>query len=115
MLYIHITDSLQRFSVQITQRVEPSLILPHLLGKGLVTAVQVENLSDKNQISSAKKEYLLCNVLIRLSEKNVNKFVECLKETSNYDPHNELLRIINNGIYLYIYVCAKLILKLNYG
>ena len=93
------TDSLKPFSVEIIQRVDPNEILSHLLSRGLLTDTQMDTLSSTNNLNfSEKKNYLLCNVLLKLSEDNVDKFLECLKDTSGYGPHDELLKTINKGM-----------------
>ena len=96
------TDSLQKFSRDIIQRVNPTAILPNLIAKGLVTDAQQDILSNSTQTLSDLKQYLLCNVLLKFPEGSVDKFIECLRETSNYDPHDELLKIIISGMYVHV-------------
>ena len=105
------TDSLQRFSTDIVQRVNPTEILPNLITKRLLTDAQQDTLSKESSTLSYKKQYLLCNVLMKFTEGSVDKFLECLKETSNYGPHDELLKIITTGkyvrtLYVCMYVCT---------
>ena len=36
----------------------------------------------------------MCNILLRLDESNVKKFLQCLSETNDYEPHKQLLEKI---------------------
>ena len=69
------------------------MILPYLVSYGLLTPAQQEYLTQSVYTPSDKKQKL-CNILLRLDENNVKKFLQCLSETSNYDPHKELLEKI---------------------
>ena len=69
------------------------MILPYLLSYGLLTPEQQEYLTHLAYTASAKKQEL-CNILLRLDESNVKKFLQCLSETSDHEPHKQLLEKI---------------------
>lgn len=65
-------------------------ILPNLTSHGLLTPEQREYLNH-SVFTATQKQQKLCGVLLRLNEKCVKKFLQCLSETSSYDPHKQLL------------------------
>jgi len=97
-MHASISDSLQKFSVEIQKRLDPDTILPNLEAKRLLSETHRGQLVDKHSSKYEKRQYLLFSVLLQLSESHVQKFLDCLKETStDYAPHEELLKIIQKG------------------
>ena len=70
-----------------------TMILPYLVSYGLLTPEQQDYLTHLAYTSSDKK-HKLCNILLRLNENDVKKFLQCLSETSDYYPHKQLLEKI---------------------
>ena len=97
------------------RKINPTEILPSLIAKGLLTDDQRDVLSHQNQTNSAKKEYLLCNVLLKFTKESVNKFLDCLRETSHYEPHNELLKIICGKYIVHMYGACKYVYTYVHG
>ena len=83
-------DSLECFSTDISGSVDVITILPNLVSHGLLTPKQRDYLTNPLH-SSAEKQQELCGILLRLNERSVKKFLQCLSETSDYDPHKQLL------------------------
>ena len=69
------------------------MILPYLVSYRLLTPEQQDYLTHSAYTSSNKIQKL-CNILLRLDESNIKKFLQCLSETSDYDPHKQLLEKI---------------------
>ena len=68
-------------------------ILPNLISHGLLSPDQQERLNHP-LLTPTKKQQELCGILLRLNEDRVEKFLQCLSETSSYDPHKQLLNKI---------------------
>ena len=71
------------------------MILPYLVSYGLLTCKQQEYFTLIAYTPSDKKQNL-CNILLRLDENDVKKFLQCLSETSDYEPHKQLLEKIQS-------------------
>ena len=80
-----------------------TMILPYLISYGLLTPEQQDYLTHSGYTSSDKKQKL-CNILLRLNENDVKKFLLCLSETSDYDPHKQLLEKIRCKNLLTIFI-----------
>ena len=86
-------DSLECFAADISDNVDMATILPNLISHGLLTPEQQECLNHP-MLTPTKKQQELCGILLRLNEDRVKKFLQCLSETSSYDPHKQLLNKI---------------------
>ena len=82
-------DSLQPFANEIVNRVNVDLILPMMVQEGLVTPEQQQFLSSLYH-TAWQKQQMLCSIVIVMSEDCVEKFRNCLLQTSDYEPHKEL-------------------------
>jgi len=69
-------------------------ILPYLISYGLLTPEQRDCLT--HLAFTTEKRQKLCGILLRLDESGVKKFLQCLSETSDYDPHKQLLEMIQS-------------------
>jgi len=78
------------------------MILPYLISYGLLTPEQQDYLIHSAYTPFDKRQKL-CSILLRLDESGVKKFLQCLSETSYYDPHKQLLEIIQSK-HLYSYI-----------
>lgn len=67
-----------------------------MVQKGLLTSSQHEYLLNPYHTSDDKQRKLTC-IVVTASEDYVERFLECLKETSIYEPHEVLLKKIQNG------------------
>ena len=88
-------DSLECFSTAITESVDLGTILPNLISHGLLTPNQREHLTHPLRTSAETKQEL-CGILLSLDERCVKKFLQCLSETSDYNPHKQLLNKIQS-------------------
>ena len=68
-------------------------ILPYLISHGLLNRAQQEYLAHRFH-TLAEKQQELRGILLTLNESCVKKFLQCLSETSDYEPHKQLLRKI---------------------
>ena len=80
-------DSLQPYANEIAYSVNVDAILPTMTTEGLVTTDQQQDLINP---SIPKKQQMLYDIILRLPENCVNKFLHCLLETNNYEPHKKL-------------------------
>lgn len=94
--FIPFPDSLQSFSKDIIGSVDVATILPSLMSCGLVTTDEVGYFNDQH-VLSPDKQRKLGSIIVTLSEDYVEKFMCCLEETRDYDPHNTLLKKIRDG------------------
>ena len=60
-----------------------------MLQKHLVASNDYECLNDYHQPLSERRQKL-CNIILGLPEDCVEKFLLCLQETSDYEPHKNL-------------------------
>ena len=88
-------DSLECFSTDINESVDLGTILPNLISHGLLTPNQRDYLTHPLRTPAETKQEL-CGILLRLNERCVKKFLQCLSETSHYDPHKLLLNKIQS-------------------
>jgi len=71
------------------------IILPYLISHGLLTPDQQDYLTH-SAFTTSEKRQKLCVILLRLDESGIKKFLQCLSETSDYDPHKQLLEMIQS-------------------
>ena len=88
-------DSLECFSTDLSESVNVVTILPNLISHGLLTPNQRDYLTHPLRTPAEMKQEL-CGILLNLNEKCVKKFLQCLSETSDYDPHKQLLSKIQS-------------------
>ena len=65
------------------------VILPMMVQEGLVTPDQQQYLSNPYHTTGIKQQKLY-SIVLELPESCVDKFINCLSETSNYEPHKQL-------------------------
>ena len=53
-------------------------ILPHLIANNLVSATDVQYINDKSQPAVDRKNHLVYHVILRLSEADIEIFLDCL-------------------------------------
>ena len=94
-------DSLECFATDIKDSVDVDTILTNLISHGLLTLEQQEYLNHPQRTSFEKRQRL-CEVLLRLNEECVKKFLQCLSETSDYAPHEQLLNKIQCKYYYHM-------------
>ena len=88
MILCNILDSLQPFASKITT-VDVNTILPFMVQESIVSPDQQQYLSSPNH-TTCEKQQKLCSIVLELPESCVDKFINCLSETSNYEPHKQL-------------------------
>ena len=64
-----------------------------MMNYGLLTREQQEYLCNPAHTPCAKGRKL-CTIILSFNESCVKKFIQCLAETSDYEPHRELLQKI---------------------
>ena len=64
-------------------------ILPSLVSNGLVTLHDQQCLSNP-VYTDVQKQHKLAFLIVSLKEDCVKKFLQCLSETRDYEPHNTL-------------------------
>ena len=87
-----IVDYLRLFATDIAT-MDVDSIQMHMIQYGLLTKAQQEYLSSPANTSFAKGQKL-CTIVLSFDESCVEKFLQCLSETSHYEPHRELLQKI---------------------
>jgi len=97
-LLVYFLDSLKPFAKDICCSVDIETILPFLISYGLITP------SDQGYFYSLAPTYVeklqkLTCLIVSLNEECVEKFLECLSETSYYAPHSSLFEKISSGMY----------------
>ena len=90
MAYFVYVDSLECFATDIQDNIDVVTILPNLISYGLLTTKQQSDLT-YSHYSPFEKQQILREIILQLNEKCVKKFLQCLSETSSYDPHKQLL------------------------
>ena len=88
-------DSLQPYADDITATVDVDTIVSQMMTYGLLTLGQYQQLTS-GYTTNANKLHTLCGIVLALSEDHVDKFLQCLSDTSYYGPHNSLLDKIKN-------------------
>ena len=86
-------DSLECFATDISESVDVGTILPNLISHGLLTPEQRDCITHPLH-TPAKKQEELSRILLNMNERCVKKFLQSLSETSDYDPHKQLLNKI---------------------
>ena len=89
MCIYNLLDSLQPFASKITNTVDVDLILPMMVQEGLVTPAQQQFLSSPLHTRDEKQQKLY-SIVLELPEDCVDQFINCLSETSQYEPHKKL-------------------------
>ena len=82
-------DSLQSFANDIANTVDVDHILLLMVQEDLLTPNQFQYLNSSYHTAS-RKQQKLCSIVIELSEDCVDKFIQCLYKTSDYEPHKKL-------------------------
>lgn len=90
---ISVTDCLQPFVTDIASTLDVDTIVLPMVKYGLLTQGQQDYLSNPVHTSTTKKNKL-CSIILALDDNCVKKFLQCLSETSDYDPHKQLLHKI---------------------
>ena len=88
-----VTDCLRPFVTDIANTLDVDTIVLPMVKYGLLTQGQEDYLSNAVHTSTAKRKKL-CSIILSLGDSCVKKFLWCLSETSDYDPHNQLLHKI---------------------
>ena len=91
---VHV-DSLQPYADDIIATVDVDTIVSRMMTYGLLTLGQYQQLTS-GYTTNANKLHTLCGIVLALSEDHVDKFLQCLSDTSYYRPHNSLLNKIKN-------------------
>lgn len=101
MFYFFIClDSLQEFADDICDSVDISTIQPHLIKRGLINKTDHEYFLNSLHTPTDKRSKLIF-LIISLPESCVEKFLDCLSQTSHdYAPHGSLLEKIRDGMSL---------------
>ena len=88
-----VTDYLRAFATDIATTLNVDNIQLHMVQYGLLTRDQQDYLSNPIYTACAKGQKL-CTIILSFNEGCVEKFLQCLTETSYYEPHRELLQKI---------------------
>ena len=102
-VYCITIDSLQPYTEDIINGVNVNTITPPMLAHGLLTPEHGEYFFNPHVIST-EKQRKLGFLIITLSEECAQIFLQCLKNTRDYAPHDDLLKKIEDGKYIRIYV-----------
>ena len=94
--FLKLSDSLKPFTTDINSAVDVETVLPYMVKNGLLSSSQHQDLLNPYHTSNAKKHQLTC-IIVTLDEDCVEKFLQCLEETSHYEPHETLLKKIRNS------------------
>ena len=73
--------------------VDVDTIVSPMMKYGLLTLDQQQQLTSLH-VTTTKKQQTLCGIVLALGEVHVDKFLQCLSETSSYEPHNTLVKKI---------------------
>ena len=95
MVFICI-DSLEPFAYEICNSVDISTILPFLIKHGLINRHDNEYFMNPVH-TSVEKQCKLTTLVVSLNEDCVDKFVDCLSQTSDFAPHDTLLKTIQSS------------------
>ena len=93
LLTVICVDCLQPFATDIAALLDVDTILVWMIKYGLLTPDQQDYLSNLVYTPTNKKRKL-CSIILSLNSSCVKNFLKCLSETSNYDPHKQLLQKI---------------------
>jgi len=63
----------------------------HLMGKGILTKEQRDTLNSVNH-SETRKRKIFRDIILDFKKESCEKFLDCLKCTSTYAPHEQLYR-----------------------
>ena len=84
-----VLDSLQSFVNDITGTVNVDVILAMMVQENLLTLNQAQDLGNLYH-TPVTKQQRLCSIITGLPEDCVDRFIHCLHETSDYEPHRTL-------------------------
>ena len=87
------TDYLQSYSTDIATTLDVNTIQMHMMNYGLLTREEQDYFSNSPDTPCAKGRRL-CTIILSFNESCVDKFLRCLAETSDYEPHRQLLQKI---------------------
>ncbi|XP_065900647.1 uncharacterized protein [Dysidea avara] len=90
-------NSLQPYTEDIINGVNVNTITPPMLAHGLLTPEHGEYFFNPHVIST-EKQRKLGFLIITLSEECAQIFLQCLKNTRDYAPHDDLLKKIEDGL-----------------
>ena len=94
-LLIHL-DSLKPFTTDICGAIDVNTILPFMVKNGLLSSSQHQYFLNPYHTTYDKQNKLTC-IAVTLNEDCVERFLQCLQETSEYEPHETLLKKIRIG------------------
>jgi len=95
-----IIDFLQPFIEDIINSVNVDTITPPMLAHGLLTPEHCEYIFNPH-VESTEKQRKLGFLIVTFSEECAQKFLQCLKNTRDYAPHDDLLKKILDGMCAY--------------
>ena len=90
-------DSLEPFAYDISHSVDVPTILPLLIQHGLITRHDNDYFIHHSYTNAEKQSKLTC-LVVSLNEDYVDKFLDCLSQTSNFAPHDTLWNKIQSGM-----------------
>ena len=91
-------DSLKPFVRDIHSSIDVEVILPSLISNGIVTPSDHQYFISQAYTDIQKQQKLAC-LVVSLEESHVEMFLQCLADTSDYAPHDTLLKTIRKGMY----------------
>ena len=90
-------DSLEPFAYDICSSVDISTILPFLIKHGLISCHDNDYFMSPAH-TSVEKQCKLTTLIASLNEDCADKFIDCLSQTSDFAPHDALLKTIQSGM-----------------
>lgn len=93
---MYIADSLEPFTEDIISSVDVDTILPSLMSQRLLTRDHIDYFNNPH-VSRIQRQRKMGFILAMLDEECVKKFLQCLSSTSDYGPHESLLKRISAG------------------
>lgn len=94
--FLLILDSLKPFTTDICSAIDVNTILPHMVKNGLLSSSQHQYFLNPYHTTNDKQNKLTC-IAVTINEDCVERFLKCLEETSDYEPHETLLKKIRDG------------------
>jgi len=91
-----VADSLNPFTEDIINSVDVNTILPSLMSHQLLSRSQIDYFNNP-YVSQIDKQRKLAFNLATLNENCVEMILKCLESTSDYGPHESLLKMIRAG------------------
>ena len=93
---MYFLDSLKPFTTDIYGAIDIDTILPYMVKNSLLTSNDHQYFLNQYHTSHEKQQKFTC-IVVTANEGSVEKFLECLSETSHYEPHEILLKKIRNS------------------